>query len=226
MRWFRFLRSKQSRVHDMTSVFSAQCHAEQQDPCIAAWEAENFSDFVKKRNSARNSSPESAKRTSTISTCSSRSHRTSLASMASSCSSASSSPKRQSNRSWTGSSTSRSPTRSQHSKRSSVSSSSSGWSSDGLDIPDIVENRDEWFTYWNDNFVESELDLKHWSQKQVIHVLRRTFRSFDKHTVETVVKTLWPAFDEHQSGLVGYDDLMKPQMGLIDMAHMQLCWNQ
>lgn len=90
-------------------------------------------------------------------------------------------------------------------------------------MPDFLENRDEWFSYW-DQLEHGGNESGTLTQKQVVRALSKTFRHLEKAFVESVVSDLWPEFDTSNAGLLGTKDLMKPQMGLIDVAHMQILW--
>jgi len=91
-------------------------------------------------------------------------------------------------------------------------------------LPGLLENRDEWFSYWDDsdNGGNGNEQL---SPKQLVHAFRRTFPSFDKETVESAVHETWRSFDVLNSGLLDKETLMKSQAGLVDTAHMVMLWS-
>jgi len=91
-------------------------------------------------------------------------------------------------------------------------------------VPDLTEAREEWFPYWN-QIEHGGSDSGELSQKQVVHALSRTFRQFDRQVIRNVVDELWTTFDPSGTGAIGADDLMQPNLGLLDTAHMQMLWN-
>jgi len=91
-------------------------------------------------------------------------------------------------------------------------------------VPNLIEDREEWFNHWDD--IEHGGDgTGQMSKKQVVHALRKTFRKFEKVTIESAIEETWASFAQQKDGLLGKDELMRPQSGLIDMAHMVLMWS-
>jgi len=60
----------------------------------------------------------------------------------------------------------------------------------------------------------------------VVNAVSGTFPDFDRQLVRVVVHALWADFDVEKVGALELDQLMKPQLGLIDTAQMQLLWNR
>jgi hypothetical protein len=63
------------------------------------------------------------------------------------------------------------------------------------------------------------------TKKQLVHALRRTYRQFDKQTIESVVSETWMSFDECKCDKIGKGYLMRPQTGMIDTINMVLTWS-
>lgn len=105
-----------------------------------------------------------------------------------------------------------------HSRSSSISSG------DWDIVPDFLASRDEWFSHW-DNPERGGNGTGRLSEKQVARALSRTFREFEKQSVDSIVHEVWADFDDSKCGLLGKDALMKPQTGLVDTAHMVMLWS-
>jgi len=92
-------------------------------------------------------------------------------------------------------------------------------------VPDISEDRDEWFSYWDES-ENGGTDSGQINQKQLARALGKSFPQFDKKCIEEVLGELWPEFDSFKSGILGSDTLMQPSLGLVDTAHMVMLWNR
>lgn len=92
-------------------------------------------------------------------------------------------------------------------------------------IPDLMQSRMEWFEYWDD--VDHGGDGSGaLTQKQVVRALSKTFRQFEKRQIQDMLDGVWADFDTNASGAMNVDDLMKPQLGLIDTVHLQMMWSR
>jgi len=91
-------------------------------------------------------------------------------------------------------------------------------------VPDLLSRRDEWFSYW-DELEHGGSGNGKMSQKQLVRALSKTFREFEKQTIDSVAGEVWKDFDEGKTGVLEREVLMKPQTGLIDTAHMVLMWS-
>lgn len=109
------------------------------------------------------------------------------------------------------------------SSRRSTTSSVALWNEFEEDIPDIEEDRDEWFAFW-DCQARGGDGSDRLSQKQVVLALGKTFPTWDRDTVKEVVTNMWSSFDLHGYGSLGREELMKPQLGFVDSVHAQLMW--
>lgn len=111
---------------------------------------------------------------------------------------------------------------SKRSSRSSLSSVTSAWETDEV-LPQL-DDREEWFFFW-DQPEHGGAGTGLLTEKQVVRALGRTFPHFEKKIIETIIKEVWVEFDESKEGALGFE-IMKPQFGLVDTAHMLLLWSR